>query len=152
MLAAGRAKHGPIRCMTSCNSAMQEAPPLHHRRQRGERNPLHTTMASKSVTRPLGSFLRTVKGSNASRCAVRSFATTVTRPKELAADVSDMPNMRHAQRGPQGVIHAPVVNPADKVQEKAGDLHQYGQYLLSCLPKYIQQYVPRQHCIDLPIY
>jgi hypothetical protein len=31
-------------------------------------------------------------------------------------------------------------NPTDKYQEKADNLHQYGQYLLSCLPKYIQQY------------
>lgn len=29
----------------------------------------------------------------------------------------------------------------DKYSDKAGSLHQYGQYLLSCLPKYIQQYV-----------
>jgi hypothetical protein len=28
----------------------------------------------------------------------------------------------------------------DKYEEKSQTLHQYGQYLLSCLPKYIQQY------------
>jgi len=117
--------------------------PLHHRRQRGEEYPLHTTMASKSVTRPIGSLLRVAKGSNVSRNAVRSFATTLARPKELAGDVSDLPNMRHAQRGTQGAIHAPVVNPADRAQEKANDLHKYGQYLLSCMPKYIQQYAPQ---------
>lgn len=39
-----------------------------------------------------------------------------------------------------GKLHAPVVNPADKYQEKAASLHTYGQYLLSCLPKYIQQF------------
>ena len=39
-----------------------------------------------------------------------------------------------------GQIHAPIVNPAEKYQEKASDLHTYGQYLLSCLPKYIQQF------------
>lgn len=100
-------------------------------------------MASKSVTRPLGSFLRAAKSSNASRTAVRGFATSLARPKELAADVSDLPNMRHAQRGSQGTIHAPVVNPTDRAQDKAGDLHQYGQYLLSCMPKYIQQYAPQ---------
>lgn len=32
------------------------------------------------------------------------------------------------------------MNPADKYQEKAQGLHKYGQYLLSCLPKYIQQF------------
>ena len=32
------------------------------------------------------------------------------------------------------------MNPTDKFQEKAASLHTYGQYLLSCLPKYIQQF------------
>lgn len=32
------------------------------------------------------------------------------------------------------------MNPADKFQEKAASLHTYGQYLLSCLPKFIQQF------------
>lgn len=27
-------------------------------------------------------------------------------------DTSDLPNMRHAQRGPQGRLHVPIVNPA----------------------------------------
>lgn len=32
------------------------------------------------------------------------------------------------------------MNPADAYKEKSEQLHQYGQYLLSCLPKYIQQF------------
>ncbi|MCJ1477772.1 NADH-ubiquinone oxidoreductase 30.4 kDa subunit, mitochondrial [Lambiella insularis] len=50
--------------------------------------------------------------------------------------------MRHAPRphAAGGVLKAPVVNPADKYEEKATSLHNYGQYLLSCLPKYIQQF------------
>jgi hypothetical protein len=36
---------------------------------------------------------------------------------------------------------APIVNPADKYADKAEALHRYGQYLMSCLPKYIQQCV-----------
>ncbi|KAK4696979.1 hypothetical protein P7C71_g1030, partial [Lecanoromycetidae sp. Uapishka_2] len=39
-----------------------------------------------------------------------------------------------------GKLHAPVVNPTDKYQEKAASLHTYGQYLLSCMPKFIQQF------------
>ena len=39
-----------------------------------------------------------------------------------------------------GKLHAPVVNPSDKYAEKASSLHTYGQFLLSCLPKYIQQF------------
>ena len=32
------------------------------------------------------------------------------------------------------------VNPADKSADLSSPLHQYGQYLLTCLPKYIQQF------------
>ena len=32
------------------------------------------------------------------------------------------------------------MDPTDKYQEKAASLHTYGQYLLSCMPKYIQQF------------
>ncbi|KAI9818784.1 MAG: NADH-ubiquinone oxidoreductase 30.4 kDa subunit, mitochondrial [Pycnora praestabilis] len=45
-----------------------------------------------------------------------------------------------ATEGAIGAIHVPIVNPADKYQEKAKDLHTYGQYLLSCIPRYIQQF------------
>lgn len=37
-------------------------------------------------------------------------------------------------------LRAPVVNPADKYLDKAESLHSYGQYVMSCLPKYIQQF------------
>jgi hypothetical protein len=40
-----------------------------------------------------------------------------------------------------GKLKAPVVNPADKYKEKGEALHKYGQYLMSCLPKYVQQCV-----------
>ena len=39
-----------------------------------------------------------------------------------------------------GKLTAPVVNDADKYASKAVSLHQYGQYLMSCLPKHIQQF------------
>jgi NADH dehydrogenase (ubiquinone) Fe-S protein 3 len=39
-----------------------------------------------------------------------------------------------------GKLVAPVVNPNDKYEGKVVDLHQYGQYLMSCLPKYVQQF------------
>ena len=32
------------------------------------------------------------------------------------------------------------MNPTDKYQDKAASLHTYGQYLLTCIPKYIQQF------------
>ncbi|KAL3962737.1 hypothetical protein ACCO45_004260 [Purpureocillium lilacinum] len=48
----------------------------------------------------------------------------------------------HAQ-GPRdhiGVLKAPIVNPADKYQSKADNLHRYGAWLMGCMPKYIQQF------------
>jgi NADH dehydrogenase (ubiquinone) Fe-S protein 3 len=100
-------------------------------------------MASKhAIARPLSAIVRASKANTSvSRSALRTFATTTTRPKELAADVSDLPNLRHAQRGPQGKLnHAPVINNADRTAERATAQHKYGQYLLSCMPKYVQQY------------
>nr|OQO19678.1 NADH-ubiquinone oxidoreductase 30.4 kDa subunit, mitochondrial [Rachicladosporium sp. CCFEE 5018] len=96
--------------------------------------------ARQSVTRPLGSVLRAARGGNTSRHIPRSFATTTIRSKELAADVSDLPNLRHAQRNAQQTLHVPIVNPNDKYTERAEELHKYGQYLLSCLPRYVQQF------------
>ena len=40
----------------------------------------------------------------------------------------------------QGPLRAPVINPTDKYQGKADSLHNYGQYIMSCLPKYVQQF------------
>ena len=56
--------------------------------------------------------------------------------------------MQYAPRDAPGKLRAPIVNPADKYQEKGEALHKYGQYLMSCLPKYIQQYerLSRQCC------
>jgi len=101
-------------------------------------------MASKHVMalgKPLNTVLRASRAGTVSRNALRTFATTTSRPKELAADVSDLPNLRHAQRGSQGKLeHAPVINNADRTADRATEQHRYGQYLLSCLPKYIQQF------------
>ncbi|MCJ1364981.1 NADH-ubiquinone oxidoreductase 30.4 kDa subunit, mitochondrial [Acarospora aff. strigata] len=69
----------------------------------------------------------------------RAFASSPLCQKDVAAQ-DPRPNMRHAQRPPVGEIRAPLINPADKYEEKAAGLHTYGQYLLSCLPKYIQQF------------
>jgi NADH dehydrogenase (ubiquinone) Fe-S protein 3 len=48
---------------------------------------------------------------------------------------------QRVERDPQPQKEVPVVNPADKYADKAEALHRYGQYLMSCLPKYIQQCV-----------
>ncbi|KAK3060861.1 NADH-ubiquinone oxidoreductase 30.4 kDa subunit, mitochondrial [Coniosporium uncinatum] len=92
-----------------------------------------------STQRAVSSALRSATGT-ASRTATRTFATTAARSKQPEADVSSLPNLRHAQRSPTGQLYAPIVNPADRYTDQAEGLHKYGQYLLSCLPKYIQQF------------
>ncbi|CAG8973221.1 hypothetical protein HYALB_00006390 [Hymenoscyphus albidus] len=54
----------------------------------------------------------------------------------------DTPNMRLASRDPDvaGGLRVPPINPADKYAAKAEDMHKYGQWLMGCLPKYIQQF------------
>lgn len=51
-----------------------------------------------------------------------------------------------------GKLVAPVVNPTDKYAEKATSLHNYGQYLMSCLPKFVQQFSvwKDELCIYIP--
>ncbi|KAL9087577.1 MAG: hypothetical protein Q9159_003527 [Coniocarpon cinnabarinum] len=55
-------------------------------------------------------------------------------------DASAFQDPRQLRREPVGPLKAPIVNPNDKYSPKADSLHTYGQYLLSCLPKYIQQF------------
>ncbi|KAF2719208.1 hypothetical protein K431DRAFT_229117 [Polychaeton citri CBS 116435] len=97
-------------------------------------------MAARRITQPLRAVAEAAVRTARPNVAARAFTTSAIRGKELAGDISDLPNLRHAQRGAQGIIHAAVINDADKFQDKAAGLHQYGQYLLSCLPKHIQQF------------
>ncbi|PPJ53731.1 hypothetical protein CBER1_00839 [Cercospora berteroae] len=101
--------------------------------------------ARASIVRSARSAVQSVNATTAvtsttSTAARRLFATSASRTKELAGNIGDLPNMRHAQRPSAETLHAPIVNPADKYQAKAESLHAYGQYLISCLPKYIQQF------------
>ncbi|KZF21036.1 NADH-ubiquinone oxidoreductase-like protein 30.4 kDa subunit [Xylona heveae TC161] len=68
----------------------------------------------------------------------RAFTSACLRMKDVVSE--DIPNLRHAQRSASGIVHEPIVNPADKYQAQSANLHKYGQYLMSCLPKYIQQF------------
>ncbi|SMQ50119.1 unnamed protein product [Zymoseptoria tritici ST99CH_1A5] len=98
-------------------------------------------MASRtSLARPLRAVATAARGNGQASSAVRAFSATAGRSKELAGDIGALPNMRHAPRASVGPLQAPIVNPADKYQDKAQSLHAYGQYLISCLPKYIQQF------------
>ncbi|WPH02602.1 NADH-ubiquinone oxidoreductase 30.4 kDa subunit [Acrodontium crateriforme] len=96
--------------------------------------------ARHSLIRPLRLAVRSAHDGPVFGVARRALATSARHAKAVGSSDSDLPNMRHAQRAPEGKLQAPIVNPADKAQEKAQSLHQYGQYLVSCLPKYIQQF------------
>ena len=48
--------------------------------------------------------------------------------------------MRKAPRDQIGKLEAPIVNPADKYQSKADNLHRYGAWIMGCMPKYVQQF------------
>lgn len=99
-------------------------------------------MASKLCRpRALASALRPARPSIAARSAaaagLRCLATTGPRAVALPKDA---PNPRSQARDAIGVLKVPLVNPADKYQSKADDLHKYGSWLMATLPKYIQQF------------
>ncbi|TLD26388.1 hypothetical protein PspLS_04545 [Pyricularia sp. CBS 133598] len=91
-------------------------------------------------SRALASALRPVKPATVrprTEAAVRLFSASAARDVVVPKDA---PNVRQAPRAPIGKIEVPIVNPADKYASKAENLHRYGQWLMSCLPKYIQQF------------
>lgn len=88
--------------------------------------------ALAAALRPLKPSVQ-VRGEQAIRCFSNSARQYVAMPKEA-------PNPRMAPRDPIGSLQAPIVNPADKYQSKADNMHRYGAWLMSCLPKYIQQF------------
>merc|ERR1712000_376857 len=88
----------------------------------------------------LASALRPTKTSATCRNAqtLRCLSTTNSR---YVAVGQESKNMRTAPRDQApGALKAPIVNPADKYQSKAENLHRYGAWLMGCLPKYIQQF------------
>ncbi|KAI5287756.1 NADH-ubiquinone oxidoreductase 30.4 kDa subunit, mitochondrial [Ascosphaera acerosa] len=71
--------------------------------------------------------------------AARSFSTSSRCAQKIVVS-KHTPNTRELPRAPSQTLHQPIANPADKYADKAAALHTYGQYLLSCLPRYIQQF------------
>lgn len=97
-------------------------------------------MASRITrSRQLATALRPAKPSvvcrneQATRCLSGTAAQYVAIPK-------DSPNLRKAPRDQIGKLEAPIVNPADKYQSKADNLHRYGAWIMGCMPKYVQQF------------
>ena len=100
-------------------------------------------MATKICrSRALGAALRPAKPSIqvVGEGGVRYFGNSARLAAYNVVLPKDAPNMRHAPRDPQGKIESPLVNPADKYASKADSLHKYGAWLMSCLPKFVQQF------------
>ncbi|ROW03277.1 hypothetical protein VSDG_01504 [Cytospora chrysosperma] len=97
---------------------------------------LGRSRAMAQALRPARLYMQNPRHESAARCfsvTARADSYTVKLPK-------DAKNMRLAERETLGTLEAPIVNPADKFQSKADNLHRYGSWLMGCLPKYIQQF------------
>lgn len=106
---------------------------------------IHSEMASKVCrSRVLAQALRpmkpSVQSSSHEAIAARSFSATARTNSYRVRLPAEATNTRNAEREKLGTLEAPIVNPADKYQSKADNLHRYGSWLMGCLPKYIQQF------------
>lgn len=72
--------------------------------------------------------------------AVRCLSSSSRMQSYAVKMPKDAPNLRHAPREQLGTLEAPIVNPADKYDAKADNMHRYGAWLMSVLPKYVQQF------------
>ncbi|KAK1922425.1 hypothetical protein DB88DRAFT_495026 [Papiliotrema laurentii] len=73
------------------------------------------------------------------RSAARSAAIRTVSPA-LARTFRSGPSLKAAEPSVAPFSEPVGVNPADKSKDINSPMHQYGQYLLTCLPKYIQQF------------
>ncbi|KAK2736671.1 NADH-ubiquinone oxidoreductase 30.4 kDa subunit, mitochondrial [Myotisia sp. PD_48] len=95
-------------------------------------------MASGCSVVRLGGF-RSFSCVRSARTSLRAFSTTSPLLEAKLVSRDGLPNPREEQRAAIGQLNRALVNPADKYSETSTKLHTYGQYLMSCLPKYIQQ-------------
>ncbi|KAK6850790.1 hypothetical protein PG990_008303 [Apiospora arundinis] len=99
-------------------------------------------MATKlSRSRALATALRPTKPSIPARTSGQfARGLSATARNNVVAMPADAKDTRKAPRDYPKELKAPIVNPADKYQTKADDLHRYGSWLMGCMPKYIQQF------------
>lgn len=73
--------------------------------------------------------------------SARCFSTSniVNKPAQITpeglTDLSSLPRQTQPKE-----IHAAIVNPADQYIEHVEELHKYGKYLITALPKFIQKF------------
>lgn len=90
-------------------------------------------IARRASTLPLGLLKQTAIG-------VRSFSSykPVARPAQITPE--GLVDLKTLPRVDPGVLKADIVNPADKYQEHVEDLHKYGRYVITALPKFVQKF------------
>jgi NADH dehydrogenase (ubiquinone) Fe-S protein 3 len=72
---------------------------------------------------------------------VRSLRTSAPRLAGPSSYTETQYQLTHPLEPSTSPFSEPVgINPATKIKDVSSPLHQYGQYLLTCLPKYIQQF------------
>jgi hypothetical protein len=62
-------------------------------------------------------------------------------------EIHSLTHVQFAPRDETIKLKRAIINPADAYKDKAESLHKYGQYLMSCLPKYVQQCVTPESSI-----
>lgn len=81
-------------------------------------------------------IVRAASVARVSAVAARNFSSSclLRNEEEPLVNLNDLPRKSNAP------IEAPLVNPAEKYREVGEELHKFGTYIMSCLPKYIQQF------------
>lgn len=76
----------------------------------------------------------------ASPIAARPFSTckAVAAPAQVTPE--GLVDLKTLPRVDPGVLKAPIENPADKYLEHVEDLHKYGRYIITALPKFVQKF------------
>lgn len=72
--------------------------------------------------------------------AARPFSTSKVAPKPAQVTPDGLPDLKTLPRADPGVLREPIVDPAAKYLEHAEDLHKYGRYIITALPKFVQKF------------
>uniref|UniRef100_A0A060T7P6 ARAD1C29282p n=1 Tax=Blastobotrys adeninivorans TaxID=409370 RepID=A0A060T7P6_BLAAD len=75
------------------------------------------------------------------RAGTRALSTSrlVRAPAQVTPEGLEHPDKQPKMKAEEP-LQAPIVNPADKYKDHVEQLHRYGQYVLTCLPKYVQKF------------
>lgn len=94
-------------------------------------------------------FLR--PASLATQRRLLSSSRVIRLPQQVVPEgLTDVRSLPRAE--PQQPLKADIVNPADQFQQTVEDLHKYGRYLMTALPKYIQEFSVWKDELSIQVY